>query len=121
MKARLPEQYQRKSMGDMMKQYQKMQEDMQIKSEELQAKEYSAKSGGGMVEATVNGDHEVLTITIDPEVVDPDDVDMLSDLIVAAVNAAVQQAKDDYAEQMGQITGPLSALGGLGGIGGLNI
>ena len=120
MKARLPEQYQRKSMGDMMKQAQKMQEDMQAKSEELQGKEYSAKSGGGMVEATVNGDHEVLNIKIDPEVVDPDDVEMLSDLIVAAVNAAVKEAKDDYNNEMAAITGPLSGLG-LGSLGGLNI
>ncbi|MGI5888229.1 MAG: YbaB/EbfC family nucleoid-associated protein [Oscillospiraceae bacterium] len=119
MKARLPEQYQHKSMGEMMKQAQKMQEDMQAKAEELRGKEYTAKSGGGMVEAKVNGDHEVLEIKINPEVVDPDDVDMLCDLITAAVNAAVKEAKDDYENEMGEITGALSGLGGLGGLGGI--
>ena len=111
MKARLPEQYQRKSMGDMMKQAQKMQEDMQAKSEELQGKEYSAKSGGGMVEATVNGDHEVLNIKINPEVVDPDDVEMLQDMVLVAVNEALRGVAAEGERRMGAVTGGLSIPG----------
>ena len=74
---------------NMIKQAQKMQENMQKMQAELEAKEYTAQAGGGVVSATVNGKRELLSITIDPEAVDPDDVEMLQDMIVAAVNEAI--------------------------------
>ena len=92
---------------NMIKQAQKMQQDMQKMQAELETKEYSAQAGGGVVSATVNGKHELKAISIDPEAVDPDDVEMLEDLIVAAVNEAMRAAASDAASAMGQITGGL--------------
>ena len=91
---------------NMIKQAQKMQQ-------ELQEKEYQAASGGGVVSATVNGKHELRALTIDPEAVDPDDVEMLQDMIVAAVNEAMRAADADAASTMQSLTGGLN-LGGLG-------
>ena len=91
----------------MIKQAQKMQQDMQKMQAELETKEYTAQAGGGVVSATVSGKHELRSITIDPEAVDPDDVEMLQDLIVAAVNEAMRTASADAASAMGQITGGL--------------
>ena len=97
---------------NMLKQAQKMQQDMMRLQQELQEKEYQAAAGGGVVSATVNGKHELKALVIDPEAVDPDDVEMLEDLITAAVNEALQKA-DAYAEeQMGKVTGGMN-LGGL--------
>ena len=90
---------------NMIKQAQKMQQDMQKMQAELETKEYTAQAGGGVVSATVSGKHELRSITIDPEAVDPDDVEMLQDLIVAAVNEAMRSASADAASAMGQITG----------------
>ena len=98
---------------NMIKQAQKMQQDMLRMQQELQEKEYSAASGGGMVTAVVTGRHELKNITIDPEAVDPDDVEMLQDMIVAAVNEAMRSADADAANTMQSITGGLN-LGGLG-------
>ena len=112
MKARLPEGY-GQSRGDMMRQVQKMQDDMASLQEELAERTYSAKAGGGMVEAVVKGDRTLLELKIDPEVVDPEDVDMLGDLIVAAVNEANRLASEDSDTEMGKITGGID-LGGLG-------
>ena len=98
---------------NMLKQAQKMQQDMLRMQQELQEKEYSAASGGGVVSATVNGRHELRALTIDPEAVDPDDVEMLQDMIVAAVNEAMRAADADAANTMQSLTGGLS-LGGLG-------
>ena len=92
---------------NMIKQAQKMQQDMQKMQAELENKEYTAQAGGGVVSATVSGKHELKSITIDPEAVDPDDVEMLQDLIVAAVNEAMRTASADAASAMGQITGGL--------------
>lgn len=92
---------------NMIKQAQKMQQDMQKMQAELETKEYTAQAGGGVVSATVSGKHELKSITIDPEAVDPDDVEMLQDLIVAAVNEAMRTASADAASAMGQITGGL--------------
>ena len=92
---------------NMIKQAQKMQQDMQKMQAELESKEYTAQAGGGVVSATVSGKHELRSITIDPEAVDPDDVEMLQDLIVAAVNEAMRTASADAASAMGQITGGL--------------
>ncbi len=98
---------------NMLKQAQKMQQDMLRMQQELQEKEYQAASGGGVVTAAVNGKHELKALTIDPEAVDPDDVEMLQDMIVAAVNEAMRAADADAASTMQSITGGLN-LGGLG-------
>ena len=96
----------------MMKQVQKMQQDMLRMQEEQEAKTYSAKAGGGMVTATVNGKHEVVGLEINPEAVDPDDVEMLQDMVIAAVNEAMRAADTDAANNMSRLTGGLN-LGGL--------
>ena len=96
----------------MMKQVQKMQQDMLRMQEEQENKTYSAKAGGGMVCATVNGKHEVVGIEINPEAVDPDDVEMLQDMVIAAVNEAMRIADAEAAENMSRITGGMN-LGGL--------
>ena len=90
---------------NMIKQAQKMQQDMMRMQQELQEKEYSAKAGGGVVAAVVNGKHEVKSLVIDPEAVDPDDVEMLQDMIMAAVNEAIRAADSDAANSMSKFTG----------------
>ena len=92
---------------NMLKQAQKMQQDMMKMQQELQEKEYSAAAGGGVVSATVNGKHELKSLTIDPEAVDPEDVEMLQDMIVAAVNEAMRSADADAAGTMSKLTGGL--------------
>ena len=89
---------------NMIKQAQKMQENMQKMQAELEAKEYTAQAGGGVVSATVNGKRELLSITIDPEAVDPDDVEMLQDMIVAAVNEAIRACSTDAASSMEKLS-----------------
>ena len=96
----------------MMKQAQKMQQEMLRMQEEMENKTYSATTGGGMVTATVNGKHEVLDLKINPEAVDPDDVDMLQDMVIAAVNEAMRAADAESAQNMSRLTGGLN-LGGL--------
>ena len=96
----------------MIKQAQKMQQDMLRMQEEMENKTYTATSGGGMVSATVNGKHEVLNLEIKPDAVDPDDVEMLQDMIIAAVNEAMRTADADAANNMSRLTGGLN-LGGL--------
>ena len=93
---------------NMIKQAQKMQENMQKMQAELEAKEYSAQAGGGVVSATVTGKRELVSLTIAPEAVDPEDVEMLQDMIVAAVNEALRSAETDMADSMRQITGGLN-------------
>ena len=93
---------------NMIKQAQKMQQDMQRMQAELEQKEYTAQAGGGVVSATVTGRHELKSVTIDPEAVDPADVEMLQDLVVAAVNEAMRAASADAASAMGQLTGGLN-------------
>ena len=93
---------------NMLKQAQKMQQDMLKAQEELESKSYEASAGGGVVTAVVSGKKELTQVTIDPEAVDPDDVDMLQDLIVAAVNEAMRKASDDAASQMSKLTGGLN-------------
>ena len=90
---------------NMLKQAQKMQQDMLKMQQELQEKEYSATAGGGMVTAVVTGKHEVKSLTIDPEAVDPEDVEMLQDLVLAAVNEALRAAESDPASSTSQLTG----------------
>ena len=98
----------------MMKQAQKMQENLMKMQEELQAKEYEATAGGGVITAVVSGKRELVRVTIDPEAVDPDDVEMLQDMVVAAVNEAMRKAEADSAQNMSKLTGGLN-LGGLFG------
>lgn len=98
-------------MQSMLKQAQKMQEDMARIQAELEAKEYTAAAGGGAVSATVDGKHTVKSLTIQPDVVDPEDVEMLSDLIMAAVNEAIRQAVADSDERMGSVTGGMNMPG----------
>ena len=96
----------------MMKQAQKMQQDMLRMQEEMENKTYTATAGGGMVSATVNGKHEVLNLEIKPDAVDPDDVEMLQDMVIAAVNEAMRAADTDAANNMSRLTGGLN-LGGM--------
>ena len=110
MKARLPQGY-GGGMGSMMKQAQKMQEDMAVLQEQLKVKEYAAAVGGGVVEATVNGEHRVVNLKLEPEVVDPGDVDMLCDLVTAAVNEAISKAEEDSNVEMAKITGGIDLPG----------
>ncbi len=93
---------------NMIKQAQKMQQDMQKMQAELEEKEYTASAGGGVVSAVVTGKRELKALTIDPEAVDPDDVEMLQDLIVAAVNEAIRAAETDMAGSMQKLTGGMS-------------
>lgn len=97
---------------NMMKQAQKMQQEMLKMQQEMETKTYEATAGGGVVTASVNGKHELVSIVIDPEAVDPEDVEMLQDLVVAAVNEAMRKADADAASSMQKLTGGLN-LGGL--------
>ena len=96
----------------MMKQAQKMQQEMLRMQEEMENKTWSATAGGGMVTATVSGKHEVVDLKINPEAVDPDDVEMLQDMIIAAVNEAMRTADAEAAQNMSRLTGGMN-LGGL--------
>ena len=96
----------------MMKQAQKMQQEMLRMQEEMENKTYTAAAGGGMVTATVTGKHEVKDIVINPEAVDPDDVEMLQDMVIAAVNEALRAAETDKNNNMSRMAGGLN-LGGL--------
>ena len=96
----------------MMKQAQKMQQEMLRMQQEQETKTFTAAAGGGMVKATVNGKHQVVDIQINPEAVDPDDVEMLQDMILAAVNEAMRTADTEAANNMSRLTGGMN-LGGL--------
>ncbi len=99
------------SMNEMLRQAQKMQEDMQKKQAELEEKEYEVSAGGGVVKVKINGRREVLSIDISPEIVDPDDIETLSDIMVAAVNEAIKKVNTDSDAEMQKLTG---AIGGFG-------
>ena len=96
----------------MIKQAQKMQQDMLRMQEEMENKTYTAAAGGGMVKATVNRKHQLVNLTIKEEAVDPDDVEMLQDMVIAAVNEALREADTDSANNMARLTGGMN-LGGL--------
>lgn len=98
----------------MMKQAQKMQQDLLKMQQEMEEKQYEATVGGGVITAVVSGKRELVRVTIDPEAVDPDDVEMLQDMVVAAVNEAMRKAEADSAQNMSKLTGGLN-LGGLFG------
>ena len=97
--------------GNMMKQAQKMQQELLRMQQEMETKEFSASAGGGMVTASVNGKHELTGLTINPEAVDPEDVEMLQDMVIAAVNEAMRAAEADSAASMSKLTGGMNLNG----------
>ena len=113
MKASLPKGYGRPDPNAMMRQVQKMQDEIRAKQEELEAKEYIGTASGEMVTVTMTGKHEVTAVNIKPEAVDPDDIEMLEDLIAAAVNSAVAAVDKESEEEMAKLTGGLN-IPGLG-------
>lgn len=113
MKARLPQGMGGgpQNMNAMIRQAQKMQEDMKVKQEEIENMEFKTTSGGGMVEVTISGKKEIKQIQLKPEIVDPEDIEMLQDLVVAAVNEAIRTAEDAMSSAMEKITGNLNIPG----------
>ena len=105
------------NMNNLMKQAQRMQRQMEENQKELQEKEFTAASGGGAVEVAVNGSKEVLRVKLSPEAVDPDDIETLEDMIVAAMNEAFRQVDEAQTASMGRLAGGLGSLGGLSGLG----
>jgi len=105
------------NMNDMLRQVQKMQADMEKAQEELKHETVEASAGGGMVTVKVSGELEILELTIDPDAVDPEDVELLQDMVQAAVNEAVRSAQELAANKLGAVTGGLGGAGGLGGLG----
>ena len=99
------------NMQAMLRQAQKMQEDMAAKQEELDAREYDISAGGGVVGVKINGKKEILAIDLSPEIVDPDDIETLSDILVAAVNEAIKRVEETNSEELGKITGPMNMPG----------
>ena len=100
----------------MLQQVQKMQADMAAKQEELEAREYEVSAGGGAVTVKISGKKQLLAIDIAPEIVDPDDIETLSDILVAAVNEGIKRVEDTSAAEMEKITGAMN-LPGMGGMG----
>ena len=101
------------NMNNLMKQAQRMQRQMEEKSKEFEDKEWEATAGGGAVKVRVSGKKEILSVKLSEEVVDPDDIEMLEDLIVAAVNEALRKMEEENAQMMQQLTGGLAGLGGM--------
>ena len=99
------------NMQSVIRQAQKMQEDVAAKQEELDACEYEIKAGGGAVTVTINGKKEILSIDISPEIVDPDDIETLSDILVAGVNEAIKRVEETNAAELEKITGSMSMPG----------
>lgn len=113
MKARIPK---GPSMNDMLKQAQKMQEDMAALQADLEAREYDISAGGGAVNLKINGKKQVLELNIAPEIVDPDDVETLSDIIIAAVNEGIGKVEKIYDEEMSKVTGGMGMGMGMPGM-----
>lgn len=111
MKVRIPNSGGSGNMNQMLKQAQKMQADMAALQEDLEQREFTAVSGGGMVEVTVDGKHLIKAIKINPDAVDPDDTEMLEDLVTVAVNEAINKATATSEEEMSAITGGLNMPG----------
>ena len=99
------------NMNAMIRQAQKMQDDMAELQEELDAREYEVTAGGGVVTVKINGKKEVQAIDIKPEIVDPDDIETLSDVLIAAINEAIRKVEDTNSEEMGKVTGGISVPG----------
>lgn len=100
---------------NMMKQAQKMQQELLKMQEEMETKEFSFSAGGGMVTATITGKNKLTGLEINPEAVDPDDVEMLEDMVIAAINGAMAKAEEDSNAAMSRLTGGMN-MGGLGGL-----
>ena len=113
MKVRIPNSGGPNNMNQMLKQAQKMQEDMAALQEDLDSRQYEVAAGGGAVKIKINGKLEVSSVELDPDVVDPDDVETLQDILTAAMNEAIRKVNDTNSEEMGKITGSLN-MGGLG-------
>ena len=111
MKVRIPNSGGPGNMNQMLKQAQKMQADIETLQADLEQREYTAVSGGGMIEVTVDGKHTVKAIKIKPEAVDPEDTEMLEDLITVAVNEAIGKAVKDSETEMGAVTGGFNMPG----------
>ncbi|MBQ8228784.1 MAG: YbaB/EbfC family nucleoid-associated protein [Clostridia bacterium] len=99
------------SQGNMMKKIQQMQEDMQNAQAEVESSEFTATAGGGAVEVTVNGSHEVLSIKMQPDIVDPEDIEMLEDMLIAALNESIKKANDAMEQGIEKAKGGLSIPG----------
>lgn len=108
MKARIPNQA---NQGNMMKRIQQMQEDMENIQKEVEASEFTASAGGGAVEVTVNGSHEILSIKMEPDVIDPEEIEMLEDLLIAALNESIKKANDAMEQGIERAKGGLSIPG----------
>ncbi len=108
MKARIPG---AQNQGNMMKRIQQMQEDMQNVQTQVESSEFSATAGGGAVEVTVNGSHEILSIKMQPDVVDPEEIEMLEDLLIAALNESIKKANDAMEQGLEKAKGGLSIPG----------
>lgn len=111
MRARIPKQGGAQDMNAMIRQAQKIQEEMETLQAELDAKEYEVNAGGGMVTVKINGKKEILNIDIKPEIVDPEDIETLSDTLVAAVNEALRRVEQTNSEAMGKLTGGMNLPG----------
>ncbi|MCD7774171.1 MAG: YbaB/EbfC family nucleoid-associated protein [Clostridiales bacterium] len=112
MKARIPNANQG---GNMMQKLQKIQEEMAQKQSEVEASEFTASAGGGAVEVTVSGKHEVKSIKMQPEIIDPEDIDMLEDLLLASLNEAMRKADETMENEMNKLSGGLN-IPGMGGM-----
>ena len=111
MKVRIPNSGGPSNMAGMLKQAQKMQEDMEALQADLESREYEISAGGGVVGVKINGKREILNISVDPEIVDPDDVETMTDILVAAVNEAIKKVDAVSQEEMGKITGGMGLPG----------
>ena len=113
MKARLPQGMGGgpSNMQSMIRQAQKMQEQMTALQEELDAREYDIAAGGGAVKIKISGKKEILSVTLDPDIVDPDDIESLQDVLVAAMNEAIRKVEDTNAAEMGKVTGGMNLPG----------
>ena len=105
------------NMQDMLKQAQKLQEDMAALETELEGREYEVSAGGGAVTVKINGKKEILSLDIDPDIVDPDDIETMSDIIVAGVNEAIRRVTDTASKEMSKLTGPMGMGLGMPGMG----
>ena len=113
MKARLPQGMGKGpgSQKDMLRQVQKMQQDMEAKQAELEAREYDIAAGGGVCKIKINGKKEILSIELDPMIVDADDIETLQDILVAGVNEAIKRVEETNSAELNQITGPMNIPG----------
>lgn len=113
MKARLPQGYGPQSQAQLLKKYQKMQEDMEALTADLEAREHTVTAGGGQVELVMNGKYNVTSVKLQPEVVDPEDIEMLEDLLAAAVNEAVRVVKETQDTEMNKVTAGMNLPAGM--------